>query len=37
VFPLHESSLPQGTDCAVDFRGKPEGGTIVNKRFYKRT
>lgn len=31
-----DSRLPQGTDCAVDFRGKPEGGTIVNKRFYKR-
>jgi len=36
AFAFIDSNLPQGTDCAVDFRGKPEGGTIVNKRFYKR-
>ena len=31
-----DSSIPQGTECELDVRGKMEAGTIVNKRFYKR-
>ncbi|MBX3096138.1 MAG: glycine cleavage system aminomethyltransferase GcvT [Fimbriimonadaceae bacterium] len=36
AFAFVNADIPLGTDCAVDFRGKPEGGTIVSKRFYKR-
>ena len=34
AFIKREISL--GTRCEVETRGKPEGGTIVGKRFYKR-
>jgi aminomethyltransferase len=35
-FALIDSSIPVGTECTVDLRGKPEPAEIVGKRFYKR-
>ncbi len=35
-FAFIESSIPQGTPCHVEMRGKMEPGTVVNKRFFKR-
>jgi aminomethyltransferase len=32
-----DASVPFGTECTVDLRGKKEPGTIVSKRFYKRS
>lgn len=35
AFAFVDSDVPKGTACAVDLRGKPEPGEIVDKRFLK--
>ena len=35
AFALIDADVPKGTACAVDLRGKPEPGEIVDKRFLK--
>jgi aminomethyltransferase len=37
AFAFIDSGIPLGTPCAIDVRGKQEPGTIVNKRFFKRS
>lgn len=37
AFAFVDSAITQGAPCALDIRGRPEPGTIVNKRFYRRT
>ena len=37
AFAVVDSGVPLKTACALDMRGKLEDGTIVNKRFFKRS
>lgn len=37
AFAMVDSDVALKTACALDMRGKLEAGTIVNKRFFKRT
>jgi aminomethyltransferase len=36
AFAFIDSSIPVGTACTIEVRGKQEVGTVVNKRFFKR-
>lgn len=36
AFAFIDAGIAHGTPCAIDLRGKPEPGTVVNKRFYRR-
>ena len=36
AFAFLDADVPKGTVCAVDLRGKPEPGEVVDKRFVKR-
>ena len=36
AFVFIDSSIPLGTPCTIEVRGKQEPGTVVNKRFFKR-
>lgn len=36
-FAFVDSGVPLSTACALDFRGKLEPATLVNKRFFKRS
>ncbi len=37
AFAWIDSSIPLETSCEIEIRGKREAGTVVNKRFFKRT
>lgn len=37
AFAFLDADVAQGTPCQVDLRGKIETGTVVNKRFFKRS
>lgn len=37
AFAFVDSEIPLNTPCEVDVRGKMEPGTLVNKRFFKRS
>lgn len=37
AFAFIRSDIKQGTACEIDVRGKREPGTVVNKRFFKRS
>lgn len=36
AFAFLDAAVKQGTDCALDLRGKLEPATVVNKRFFRR-
>lgn len=36
AFAFIDASIPLGTACTVEIRGKQEPATVVNKRFFKR-
>jgi len=37
AFAFIDSTIPIDTPCTIDVRGKHEPGTVVNKRFFKRS
>lgn len=37
AFAFVDAEIERGTACELDVRGKPEPGTIVDKRFYRRS
>lgn len=37
AFAFVNSDIKQGTECSIEVRGRMESGTIVNKRFFKRS
>lgn len=37
AFAFLDAGIKQGTPCEIDVRGKREPGTVVNKRFFRRS